>query len=198
MVRHDDRGQLFTVEGFVAALIVLSSVVFALTMTAATPLSASSANQHLETQQQATAASLLDTAKASDSLRPTLLYWDESRGSFHGTSPKGYYLACEFDTALGEQLARSLETRGTACNVNIQYMATNGVLRTERLVYVGEPTDNAVRVTTFVTLYDDDVLRDADGDLTGTTLAEAEYFAPDISSDRLYTVVRIEVITWRT
>lgn len=198
MVMDDTRGQLFTVEGFVAALVVLSSVIFALTVTAATPLSASTSNQHLETQQAATTQSLLDVARANGTLRPTVLYWDDTRGTFHNASAKGYYLSCRMDTALGHQLEDRLERRGTACNVNIRYVATNGVIRTEKLVYVGEPTDNAIRVTNTVTLYDDDRLRLSDETLSSTTLANtSRFYAPDVSPGRLYNVVEVEVITWR-
>lgn len=194
----DDRGQLFTLEGFVAALVVLSSVIFALTTTAATPLSSSTSNQHIETQQGAEAASLLDAAKANGDLRSMVLYWDDSKGAFHNASTKGYYLACRSESAFGERLERSFDQRGATCNVNVRYVATNGRIRTERVVYVGDPTDNAVRVTALITLYDTDRLVLPSGDESTVTLENATtFYVPDVGPGPVYNVVEVEVITWR-
>lgn len=199
MVRHDQRAQVFTLEGFVAALLILSSILFVLNVTAVTPLSASASSQHVENQQGATVASLLDTADANDSIKPTLLAWDDTNGGFHNASANGYYLTCGFDTAFGTLLTQTFEANGIACNVNLRYVTSSGVIRAERLAYVGESTDSAVRATTFVTLYDDDVLRTANGTATNVTLTNAStFYAPDAApNDRLYNVIEVEVIVWR-
>lgn len=195
----DERGQVFTLEAFIAALLVLSSIVFVLSAVTATPLSGSSSNRHVENQQASLANGILDTATANDELRSTLLSWDDSNGTFHGAQEKGYYLSCSFDTAFGELLARTLYDNGIACTVSLQYLTEGRDIRSERLVYVGEPTDNAVRGQTTVVLYDDDRLVDASGSPTGTTLAEsATFYAPDAApDDRLYNVIEVEVILWR-
>jgi len=198
MVRTD-RGQVFTLEAFVAALLLLSSVVFVLQVTAATPLSPSTSNQHVENQESMVASGLLDTAAAKGALRSTLLYWDANASGFHNASVKGYYLTCAFDTPFGDMLNRTFEARGTACDVNLRSVGVDGTIHSRKLVYVGDPTDNAVRVTTTITLYDDDVLLDANGNPTGTTLAESKtFYAPDVAPDGpLYNVVEVEVIVWR-
>lgn len=199
MVRQDQRGQAFTLEGFVAALLVLSSVLFVLNVTAVTPLSASASSQHVENQQRSVTTSLLDAAAANDSIKPTLLAWNDSLGGFHGASEKGYYLTCGFDTTFGKLLTRLFEDNGAACNINVRYVTSTGDLRSERLVYVGEPTDNAVRATAIVTLYDTDVLRSANGAATNTTVENAStFYASDAAPDEpMYNVVEVEVIVWR-
>lgn len=195
----DDRGQVFTLEAFVAALLVLSSIVFALSVVTATPLSGSSSNPHVENQLASLAGGVLGTATANDDLRSTLLSWDDTRGTFHNASEKGYHLSCTFDTPFGQLLARTLDDNGIACTVSLQYITESQEIRSERLVYVGEPTDNAVRGRTVVVLYDDDILVDAAGAPTGITLAEsATFYAPDAApNDRLYNVVEVEVVLWR-
>lgn len=194
----DDRGQLFTLEGIVAALVVLSSVIFALTTTAATPLSSSTSSQHIETQQGAKAASLLDSAKATGELKASLLYWDDDRAAFHDAGTKGYYLACRSDSAFGQRLERTFDRRGATCNVNIRFVNADGNVRTQRVVYVGDPTDNAVRVTTFVTLYDSDRLVLPSGASSNVTLENAStFYVPDMDPGPVYNVVEVEVITWR-
>lgn len=194
----DTRAQVFTLEGLVAALLVLSSVIFVLGVTAATPLSASTSNQHVENQQAAVTTSLLDAAAANDSLRPTVLHWDDALGSFHATSSKGYYTTCAFDTAFGRLLETTFEDRNIACNVDVRYVTPDGDVRTRQLVYVGEPTDNAVRATATVTLYDDDEIRLADGSNSGRSVENSSHFVPDAApGSRLYNVVEVEVIVWR-
>lgn len=195
----DDRGQVFTLEAFVAALLILSSVAFALSVTAATPLSGSASSQHIETQHTAHGGSLLGTAQATDLLRPTLLSWNDTAGAFHGASERGYHSTCSFDTAFGRLLRTQLEARGIACTVRLGYLTPTGELRYHRLAYLGEPTDTAVRVRTAVPLYDDDLLMNESGGQSNTTLADAQsFYVPDaVTDDRLYNVVQVEVVLWR-
>lgn len=196
---RDDRGQVFTLEGIVTALLILSTVLFVLNATATTPLSASTANQQVETQQRTTAAGVLDAAAANDSLRPAILYWNDTAGSFHNASNQSYYTTCAFDAGFGPLLNETFETGSTACNVNLQYVSASGDLRQQRLVYVGEPTDNAARATITVTLPDDAVLRSWTGAPTETRVDNAStFYAPDADPDGpLYNVIEIEVVVWR-
>ena len=204
MVRTD-RGQAFTLEGFVAALLLLATVAFVVQATAVTPLTESTSSQHAETQTAAMVGGVLDAAAANGSLKPTLLYWNESAGTFHGAEQAGVYTNCEAPTAFGRLLSRSLFDQGFACSVNVRYLnaSTGFQPETQRLVYSGEPSDNAVRVVRAVTLYDDDRLLDASGNPTDTTLTAANatgtFYTPDAAlSSPVYAVVEVEVIVWRT
>lgn len=192
----DDRGQVFTLEAFVAALVVLAAVVFALQITSATPLSASASSQHVENQEAALASSLLETAIANGSLETTLLHWNEQNASFEGASPKGYYQTCSFDTTFGRMLARTFEDRGMTCNVNVRYVGGDAQVHTLRVVHVGEPTDTAVRRTILVSLYDDDRLTPSNRRLSNTT-ASSFYAYSDASPSDLHQVVQVEVVVWR-
>lgn len=80
------RAQVHTLESIVAGLLLMASVVFALQMTAVTPLSASTSSQHIENQQQASAEGVLAAAAESGALRRAVLYWDEQEGTFNGTT----------------------------------------------------------------------------------------------------------------
>lgn len=193
------RGQVFTLEAFIAALLVLSSVAFALSVTAATPLSASTASQHVETQQAAVGGGLLGAAQATDLIRPTLLGWDDGIGQFHGAADRGFHRTCAFGTDFGRLLEASLQDHGIACNVGLSHLTVTGEVRHDRLVYLGEPSANAVRVRTSVVLYDDDILIDAAGSPTTTRLVDAQtFYAADAApTDRLYNVIVVEVSLWR-
>ncbi|MFW5905221.1 MAG: DUF7288 family protein [archaeon] len=193
----DERGQAHTLEGIAAALLVVSSIAFALQVTAVTPLTASTASQHIETQYERGSTGLLATAAEENQLRPTLLYWNESGATFHDASFEGYYIGAPPETAFGETLDAAYDQTGVAYNVRVTYANPDGTFSDRRLVHFGEPSDTAVTVRRTVVLYDSDRLRDADGNVTDQTLSEAQYFAPDAYDGHLYNVVDVEVTIWR-
>lgn len=201
------RAQAHTLEAFAAALLLIASVLFAMQVTAVTPLSASTASQHIENQQQAVADGLLSQAEAEEEIRPTLLYWDPEDGAFHGTKERGFYTGDGPPTWLGERLKGEFRDRGIVYNLRVTYLDPDGSRETKRIVYAGEPSDHAVSATRIVTLYDDDVLYEegeGKGEPTGMTLADvtenetATFYAPNLDAeDPVYNVVEIEVIAWR-
>lgn len=193
------RSQVFTLEAFVAALILLPSIVFALQLTAVTPLSASTSSQYVETQQRELLEGTLDSARANGSLRVPLLSWDAARGTFHDAGASGYVTECSLGTAFGALLERTFAADEMVCNVALHYNEGDRI-RTERLIHVGTPPDTAVSVSRTVTLYDDDVLYDAAGQPTNTTLnsTSAFYATDQAPNSPVYTVVRVEVTVWQT
>jgi hypothetical protein len=192
-----DRGQAHTLEGVVAGLLVLGSVAMALQVSVVTPLTSSAASQHVGNQLRGATEGLVTSARARDQLRPTLLAWDGSAGTFHGTQPSGVYVHGGPPTTFGERLNTTFGN-DAAFNVLLHYVDRDGERRTRVLVRSGTPAENAVSVGRTVTLYDDDSLRAADGDRTGTALADAAtYPAPDIAPGPTYNVVEVEVVVWQ-
>jgi len=195
---RDESGQAHTLEGVVAALILLSAVIFALEMTAVTPLSASTSSQHLENQQEATARGVLASAAETDALERAVLFWNTSAERFWNTSGLGYYASGPPPNELGRMLNRSFDSRGIAYNVFVVYQDDEGERDSRRLIYQGRPSDNAVSAARSVTLFDNDPLYDHESVATGTTVsATGDYFAPDASPGSVYNVVRVEVVVWR-
>lgn len=195
-----DRGQAFTLEGFAAALLLLASVIYALQVTAVTPLTASTSSQHIENQQAGVAGGMLNSAVENGTLKPALLYWNETSQTFHGTTDEGYYaLGGPPNTIFGSTLNRTFRDRGIAVNVNVWYVTDGGRRRAVDMVSMGVPSDNAVAVRRSVTLYDDDPVYNADGQASDTTLNEtSDFYAPEASSKSpVYHVVVVEVVTWR-
>ncbi|WP_416841591.1 hypothetical protein [Haloferax sp. DFSO52] len=202
----NDRGQVFTVEGIAAAILLLGTLVFALQATGITALSTGTAGGAVETQQADLARGVLASAAASDTLSPSLRYWNDSyvgtddNGTYHGTGTDGYYVA-GIPTDFGDSLNRTLTDNGYAYNVNVYYYndsATETIV-SRHLVEQGTPSDDALRAVRTVTLYDDDVLLDSSGTATNTTLANASsFYIPDASPDSpVYNVVQVEVVAWR-
>jgi len=192
-----DRGQAHTLEGVVAALLLLASVIFALQMTTVTPLSASTSSQHIENQQRSVASGVLSAAAERDGLEETVLYWNESDGDFHNTSSIGYYTSDPPNTTLGGMLSRSFDQEGISYNLYVSFQSPSGKTIQNRVVYRGVPSDNAVSASRTVTLTDDDRLYDHDLRRTNVTLNESSsFYAQDVGTG-VYNVVRVEVVAWR-
>jgi hypothetical protein len=193
-----DRGQAFTLEAFTASLLLISSIIFAMQVTAVTPLTASTSSQHIENQQLQVANGLLDSAVSNDSLREAVLFWNGTAGEFHNVDEQdGYYTAGgPPGVTFGHMLNRTFRARGIAFNVNIWYVNSNGGLGSHRMVHFGTPSDNAVSARRTITLFDDDRLTAPGQDQQLRSISS--YFAPDIAPHSgLYNVVRVEVVAWR-
>ena len=191
-----DRAQAFTLEAIVASLLLVGGLMFALQATAVTPLSASTSSQHIENQQQSVAEGVLTTAAARDSLRVAVLFWDDGSTGFHGAS-EGFYIDDLPDNTFGDSLDRAFESRQIVVNVNVYYKEDDRQKR-QRMVYRGEPSDNAVSASMPVTLSDDDVLYDSDGDPTPNPVSAGNFYAPDAyPGSGVYNVLEVEVVAWR-
>ena len=194
---QDERGQAHVLEGIAAAMLVLTSVIFALQVTAVTPLTASTANQHLETQAAGATAGVLATADEQGTLRETVLYWNDSGSRFHDAGPQGQY-AARVPTEFGDTLEAAFRDRGMVYNVNMLYLNDAGDVREIQMLHQGDPSDHAVRVTRTVVLYDSDTLRAADENSTGVAVADSNrYFASNVEEGPVYNVIRVEVVVWR-
>jgi hypothetical protein len=196
--RPGQRGQAHTLEAFAAATILLASIVFALQVTAVTPLTASTSSQHIENQQEAVATGVLASAADNGTLKPTVLFVNNSTGGFHASTFEGQYVAGGPPTQLGDTLNGTFRDRGIAFNLYVHHRTSDQTVRRETLVRMGGPSDNAVSARWRVTLYDDDVLYDSGNDPTTHTLENSTtFYASDVSAGPLYNVVEVEVVVWR-
>lgn len=201
-----DRGQAHTLEAVSASLILLSSVVFALQITAVTPLTASTASQHIENQQAGVGEGVLDAAAKEGWLKSTILLWNNSTS---GTAPKfdhtgesGTYNLAGPPTPLGEELNETFLDRGIAFDLNVRYLTIDGLVRSKEMVNMGTPSDHAVTVRRTVVLYDDDRLMNVSGGefvAQDVNVSTTNYFAKDYygADNPVYNVVEVELILWR-
>jgi len=192
------RAQAHTLEATVAGLLMLSSLIFALQMTAVTPLSASTSSQHIENQQGATGQGVLAAAADAGALKPAVLYWNNSSEQHHDVSVQQYYTSGPPDNRFGRMLERAFNDNGIAYNVYLRHEKANGGSKPRKYIYSGVPTDNAVTATHTITLRDDDPLYNADGTASSTRLntANMTYPMPDTGAN-LYNTVQVEVVAWR-
>lgn len=193
-----NRGQAHALEGIIASFLLIGALIFALQATAVTPLSASTSSQQIENQLESTTRGALATSAESGALKVAVLNWDETNEEFYGvTSGQSYYVQEDPKNRFGESLQNAFAGRGIVYNVFVNYQTDTGQIRDRRMVYRGEPSDNAVTVTWQVALFDEDVLYDANEDPTGTELISGDFYAPDMSSSNLYNVIEVEVVVWR-
>jgi hypothetical protein len=192
-----DRGQAHTLEGFVAALVVASGVVFALNATAVTPLTASTSNQHIENQQLATAEDLLAAEAANGTLRGAVLYWNRSRGAFRDSGPRGVYPNGGPPTAFGGALNETFGADRIAFDVEVRYRTVNDTRGSARMVDMGNPTDNAVAATRTVAVFDDAPIAGGTGNVSAAA-SSGEFYAPDAAPDGpLFNVLEVRIVVWR-
>lgn len=190
------RGQAHTLEATIAGLLMLASLIFALQMTAASPLAASS-GQQVQNQQEASAQGVLAAADNADALKPAVLYWDETEDVYHDSD--GTYNSGPPDNRFGDILNQSFNERGIAYNVNFMYQKSDGSTAKDQYIYSGEPSDGAVVATRTVTLYLYDHLYDKDENPTGSEVRNAPDYAIEDSStgNDVYNTVQVEVVVWR-
>lgn len=191
-----DRGQAYTLEAIVAALLIITSLTFALQVTAVTPLSASTSNQHIENQQRASAAGVLTAADEAGVLKDAVLFWNDTETEFHDAERITYYTNSDPPNEFGNILDRAFDGRGLAVNVLVY---PEGGDRPLRMIYRGEPSDNAVSASHTVVIYDDDNLTAPNHqDIEVQDASSYGNYIPqrDTGSD-VYNVVRVEVTVWR-
>jgi hypothetical protein len=190
------RGQAYTLEAIVAALLLLSAIFFALDMTAVTPLSASTSSQHIENQQQGVARGVLTATAADDGLTESILYWDNHTGAYHNSTDLGYYTNDVPNTTLGVKLNRSFDQNDVAYNVYLAFESDTGDRIRRRFIYRGVPSNNAVSASRTVVITDDERLFDRDLTRNETVVDSTSFYAPDVGGV-VYNVFDVEVVAWR-
>lgn len=206
----DDRGQAYTLEGFVGALVVLTALLFVFQSIVLTPTTAGTVDQDVKSQLRVQANDALRTAEADGTLRNLTRYWNASgRFAYTNGTEVGYgaHPPCAPSVspdatcdALGRTLQDAFTDRGYTYNLYVTYQLASDPTETatERVVYRGVPSANAVTATQTVVLYDDQTLTAPDdaGDDSLAELGTDEFYAPDASSGVVYNVVEVRLVVW--
>ncbi|WP_137289646.1 DUF7288 family protein [Natronorubrum halophilum] len=216
--RSADRGQAYTLEGFISAMVVLMALLLAMQSVVITPTTGGLADRTVQSQiQQETQDALVVAATADEDdgdLSKMVRYWDDEENEFYNASEDdsvpGYYngsadteLYDEF--VLGEILSHRLTDRGLSYNIELVYQNESGEFDTENstyLVYQGE--SEAVTASYTVTLFENDAIT-APG--STATLRDAHDpddddsypIPPGTSEDDdsvVYNVVEVRVAVW--
>ena len=206
-----DRGQAYTLEGFISAMIVLMAILLALQSVVITPTTGGLADRTAQSQVQQETQDALVVAAAADhdekkNLSEMVRYWNDSDSAdpseFHNPSESdsvtGYYNASNqtelYDEfVLGEILSDRFTERGMSYNVELVYWnKSEDEYESEYLVYQGE--SEAVTASYMVTLFEDDPLTGG----PGTVDENDDYPIPRATDDdsKVYNVVEVRVAVW--
>lgn len=185
----EKRGQMFALEGVLAALVVLAGIAFALQATVLTPTTSGATAAPVD---GSAIDSVLSTTVENGEFRSDLTEDWTSSGFDDAT---GRWYTDTYPYAFGDALNQTLGPSAVANVVIHHRSAAEGRQRT-RLVYNGAPGNGAVRASTVLTLYDRDVCSSFPCDPDERT----KFFAEDIdtSSDgHVYNVIEVEVVAWQ-
>ena len=188
------RGQAHTLEAFIAAILLVTAVIFATQATAVTPLSASTSNQHIENQLRANANDLLASADESGALQDAVLDLNETAGRFTGAEERGYFTNAGPPNDFGAALNATFGDRNIAFNVYVTYLEANET-QTTSLVYMGSPSDNAVTASRTVFLYNETMLTGPDEKPVSESVFYGEMNGQ--AGSELYNVLEVRLVVWR-
>lgn len=203
MVASRDRGQAYTLEGFIGAMIVLTAVLFALQAVVITPSTGGLADRTVQTQSQQQIQDTLVVSAGDGSLSETVRNWDGSGGwdetdtiSDDARGVDETYSVDRFAevSSLGAMLNESFAQDGWNYNVEVHAIDANDESQVRTLVYQGSPSSSAVVASTPITLYDDQT---APADSNEQLSEHSDATIPDGNGPgQLYNVVEVRVILW--
>ncbi|SIR73645.1 DUF7288 family protein [Natronorubrum thiooxidans] len=209
-----DRGQAYTLEGFISAMVVLMAILLALQSVVITPTTGGLADRTVKSQVQQEAQDALVVAATTDhdkkkNLSEMIRYWDKNEGDdgeFHKASESndvpGYYNASNQTElyeqfVLGEILSDRFTERGMSYNIELVYWnQSEDEYQSEYLVYQGE--SEAVTANYMVTLFEDDELLKSNNDVGDDTNYPIARGTKDDNDDdsKVYNVVEVRVAVW--
>jgi hypothetical protein len=214
VVTADERGQAFTLEGFVGSIVLLSAVLFALQATVATPTTGGQVSEPARAQLSTEATDLLRTL-ADDpetDFETAVRQWDATDQRFAGAVDASSGYGSEgpppelFDGAFEETFAEN----GYTYNLVLHYRGGNVSNVSDGggsipLVYRGPPAPDAVSASQRVTLFDNTTLDRAVNDDerqlweydTDPDDGDGYFPIPDAApSGPIYNVVEVRLTVW--
>ncbi|MCX9078579.1 MAG: hypothetical protein OIN84_11460 [Candidatus Methanoperedens sp.] len=192
----DEKGQMHTMEGVAAATIMLLVIVYAIDATSMTPLTSSTANVHVETELQVLGQDILGALDYAEpgynsNLTNDILRWNGKEYIWDGTNymEKGNasYSQNNLTNNLTNNLKYTLIKQGIAHSVELTFLRNDGTfLVTQKMIYNGNPSDNAVIVSRKIAIHNSD-----NPNATNIQLTDID------PSTNLYNIVDVKLILWR-
>jgi hypothetical protein len=206
------RGQAFTLEGLVAAIVLLTAVVFALQAIIITPTTGGTVDPGVrdELRQQASDALTVSAQQEARPLTKLVRNWSQARRTFTGAiNPQIGYGQNQIPGTLGTVLNRTFDSRDRTYNVEMAYLDESGVgTESTPIARRGTPSDSAVVATYRITMYDNMTLTsptagpaqlwqyDTDPTSDPSGGQSGFYPVPNAVPGPVYNIVEIRVIVW--
>lgn len=196
-----DRGQAYTLEGFIGAMVVLMAVLFALQSVVIMPTTGGLSDRSVQAQLQQETQDALVVATHDDNLSSVVRNWNATGEFENATQPPApgertaTYSTEQFanESELGRLLEQRFAEAGWTYNVELH--PDRGDTRT--LVYQGSPPSSALSASYTVTLYDDQPVTSPSVDKELHETNSTERMIPRRDGETpLYNVVEVRVIVW--
>jgi hypothetical protein len=179
-----------------AAIIMVSVVVFAVQATSLTPLTSSTANTHIETQLQTMGYDIMDSLDHSEygqesRLKTDLLDWSGHVYIWNGSSyVSKSNQSKQLNNSISKMLEKILIKRGIAHNMHFTYIKDDGNRAKSSYIYNGEPSDNAIIVSRKIVI--------SNPDISDTSKFSSKSGIKDLNnSTDFYNIVDIQLTLWR-
>lgn len=205
----DNRGQAYTLEGIIGAIIIASALVVGIQAVNVTPWTGSGSAEAAELSAQGGDA--LELADDRDALRTAVTCLGP------GTSPTPHPGVLSTDPAVTD-LGRTLNSTGVGVSgvsqganyaMYVVYQDSNGEINQTQIGPGGTPTGTSATIAKEFVLLDDDPVyslrEDSNGEVrcvdTGETLSEKDdddeiYLDDQDDSSEIFAVVQLRVIAW--
>ncbi len=196
----DEKAQLHTLEAVIASMMVVGIIIFTVQATSLTPLTASTANSHIEAQLQTIGQDMMNALSYSpyghsSDLKNDILNWDGdsyvwSGAEYRATGNQSHSLE---NSSLAESLDMIAVRRGIAHNVHFTWVNEDGIVLSRRYIYNGDPSNNAVVISKMIHLCEAEIGNATEfRERTGIPSAD-----PDTPSTDFYNIVNVKMTLWR-
>jgi hypothetical protein len=210
----DERGQAYTLEGFIGSILILTAILFALQSVVITPTTGGSVDRDARDQVRIEAQDMLVLSADSGNLSKMIRYWNGTDTNLDRrfAASDGQSLGYSSELPPGDaprglllMLEEAFEDKN-GFNVIVEYQGDSACDRSSPMTMVrnGFSTQSGVVASYTITLYDDQQL--TGGDSASRRLSSVDciegngngyYPIPDAYPDSpLYNVVTVKVIVW--
>ncbi len=199
-MRRDNGGQMHTIEGLLAAMVMIVVLIFIIKSTAVTPLSSSTTNKHVQLELMNMGNDLLaslDYNKDSDSygiaspLNYAILSWNGDLYVWDGKQFNDIdnpFSPTPLDPGFTKALNNTFSQHGIAYDVEVVYLNNTNNVIARKMIWNGDPSDNSVTVSRMMVIHDDDM----------AGLATIRGVVPDADeSTYFYNLVDVRLTLWR-
>lgn len=220
MVRLSTEGQIQTVEAIASAILLISVLALVVDATSVTPLTSSFTNQHVKLELQNLGTDILSSMDETQysstipadpmmpsQLKKSVTEWINNtagRDWFANKDTKTYVsLLNPANPPINTDLSRTLSTvlldrSGIVYNVEVRYSNAAGNIKNTKMIWNGDPSDNSVTVSRFVTLHDEDI---GNSDCIIPDISKDSDWDPDTNqylhkNTNLYNVVEVRLTMW--
>lgn len=202
------RAQAYTLEALIAAVLLLTAVLFALNAVVITPTTAGTLGGDAQASFKGEASDALVTAdnegeldylaryfNASDENDGMAGEWEEGPGFREWPDDEPF-------VDFGTTLDHLFEEQGRRYNVELVWREPDGEIGSEDVVFQGSPGDEVVVATHTVILTDDMRVTDPEGEAKrlGEAHDDGEFPIPETdiggTDSQVYNVVEVRVVVW--